>query len=206
MDEPYLIVGLGNPGPEYARTRHNAGFALVEALAERWQATWQLSRRFRARVARARWNGRALLLAQPQTFMNASGEAVGPMVRFYRLPLERLLVAVDDADLPLGQIRLRPRGSSGGHHGLESIETALGSREFARLRIGIGRAAGAREITHYVLSRFSPEETALLKKVLARAAEQVECWLTEGIHKAMSRYNGPVEPLRGQASGCESTL
>lgn len=208
MDDLFLIVGLGNPGPEYARTRHNAGFALVEALAERWQATWHVARRFRARVARARWNGRTLLLAQPQTFMNASGEAVGPMVRFYRLPLERLLVAVDDADLPLGEIRLRPRGSSGGHHGLESIEAALGSREFARLRIGIGRAPGAREITDYVLSRFSPHEAALLKKVLARAAEQVECWLAEGIHKAMSRYNGPVEPepLRGGAAGREPTL
>lgn len=208
MDDLFLIVGLGNPGPEYARTRHNAGFALVEALAERWQATWHVARRFRARVARARWNGRTLLLAQPQTFMNASGEAVGAMVRFYRLPLERLLVAVDDADLPLGEIRLRPRGSSGGHHGLESIEAALGSREFARLRIGIGRAPGAREITDYVLSRFSPHEAALLKKVLARAAEQVECWLAEGIHKAMSRYNGPVEPepLRGGAAGREPTL
>jgi PTH1 family peptidyl-tRNA hydrolase len=194
MDDLFLIVGLGNPGAEYARTRHNAGFALLEALAERWRAEWQLSRRFRARVARVEWAGRRLLLCQPQTFMNASGEAVGPMVRFYRVPLARLLVAVDDADLPLGQIRLRPRGSSGGHHGLESIQAALGSSDFARLRIGIGRAPGAREITDYVLSRFRPEETARLKKVLARAAEQVECWVAEGIQKAMSRYNGPVEP------------
>jgi PTH1 family peptidyl-tRNA hydrolase len=199
MDDLFLIVGLGNPGPEYAQTRHNAGFALVEALAERWAAEWHASKRFRARVARTRWNGRSLVLCQPQTFMNASGEAVGPMVRFYRLPLERLLVLVDDADLPLGHIRLRPRGSSGGHHGLESIEAALGSGDFARLRIGIGRQPGAREITDYVLSRFYPEETELLKKVLARAAEQVECWLTEGIQKAMSRYNGPVEPEPGKS-------
>ncbi|MCX8090357.1 MAG: aminoacyl-tRNA hydrolase [Verrucomicrobiae bacterium] len=194
MDELFLIVGLGNPGPEYAGTRHNAGFALLQTLAERWGASWHEARRFRARVARVRRPGRCLLLCQPQTFMNASGEAVGPLVRFYRLPLERLLVVLDDADLPLGEIRLRPRGSSGGHHGLESIQTALGTSDFARLRIGIGRAPGAREITNYVLSRFSPEEAALVKKVLARAAEQVECWLTDGIHKAMSRYNGPVEP------------
>ncbi len=194
MENCFLIVGLGNPGPEYAGTRHNAGFALVEALARRWHAPWRASGRFDARLARAQWQGHRLLLCQPQTFMNLSGRAVGPLVQFYRLPLERLLVAVDDADLPLGQLRLRPGGSSGGHHGIESIEAALGSREFARLRIGIGRTPGTRQITDYVLSRFSPSEAAHLEKVLTRAAEQVECWMAEGIQKAMSRYNGPVEP------------
>jgi PTH1 family peptidyl-tRNA hydrolase len=124
--------------------------------------------------------------------MNASGEAVGAMVNFYRLPLTGLMVAVDDADLPLGEIRLRPRGSSGGHHGLESIEQHLGSREFARLRIGIGRKDGAREIADYVLGRFGAGDAALMKKVLARAADQVECWLAGGIQKAMSQFNGVI--------------
>jgi peptidyl-tRNA hydrolase, PTH1 family len=188
----HLIVGLGNPGAEYAKTRHNAGFALAELLAQRWRAEWHAARKFCALVARTERDGQKVLLCEPQTFMNASGQAVGPMVKFYRLPLTGLLVAVDDADLPLGEIRLRPRGSSGGHHGLESIEQHLSSREFARLRIGIGRTDGAREITDHVLGRFSADETALMKKVLARAADQVECWLTGGIQKAMSQFNGTV--------------
>jgi len=192
MDDLHLIVGLGNPGADYAKTRHNAGFALADLLAERWRAEWHTARKFRVRVARTQRKGRKVLLCEPQTFMNASGEAVRALVSFYRLPLSGLVVAVDDADLPLGEIRLRPRGSSGGHHGLESTEQHLGSREFARLRIGIGRADGARKITDYVLGRFSAADAALMKRVLARAADQVECWLAGGIQKAMSQFNGPV--------------
>ncbi|HZV36060.1 MAG TPA: aminoacyl-tRNA hydrolase, partial [Verrucomicrobiae bacterium] len=150
MENLHLIVGLGNPGAKYARTRHNIGFQLVERLAEKWRTNWSDEKKFQSRVARWERDGRTVLLAQPQTFMNASGEAVGALTGFYRVPLARLLVAVDDADLPLGEIRLRPRGSSGGHHGLESIEQHVGSREFARLRLGIGRTAdGRREITDY---------------------------------------------------------
>jgi PTH1 family peptidyl-tRNA hydrolase len=126
--------------------------------------------------------------------MNASGETVGALVKFYRLPRTRILVAVDDADLPLGGIRLRPGGSSGGHHGLESIEQHLGSREFARLRLGIGRQDGLREITDYVLSRFDRGEAALMEKVLDRAADQAECWLAEGVQRAM-QLNGMVSKL-----------
>ena len=192
MEALHLIVGLGNPGANYAKTRHNAGFTLADLLAKRWRAEWHAAKKFYARVARAERDGRKILLCEPQTFMNASGEAVGAMVNFYRLPLTRLLVAVDDADLPLGEIRLRPRGSSGGHHGLESIEQHLGSREFARLRIGIGRSVGGREITDYVLGRFSAGDAALMKKVLVRAADQVECWLAGGMQKAMSQFNGVV--------------
>jgi PTH1 family peptidyl-tRNA hydrolase len=123
--------------------------------------------------------------------MNSSGEAVGALAGYYRVPHERLLVAVDDADLPLGEIRLRARGSSGGHHGLESIEQHLGSREFARLRIGIGRAAdGRREITDYVLAPFEKAEAPVVEAVLTAAAGQVECWLDDGIEKAMNQFNG----------------
>src|SRR4029079_17501487 len=129
--------------------RHNAGFLLVQKLAERWKAGWTLEKKFNARVARADRDEGRVLLCEPQTFMNSSGESVGPMAQFFRVPHSRLLVAVDDADIPFGEIRLRPSGSSGGHHGLESIEQHIGTREFARLRIGIGRKAGARETTGY---------------------------------------------------------
>jgi len=193
MENVFLIVGLGNPGAGYKKTRHNAGFLLVEELAARWQADWKNERRFHARLARAECQEHAVLLCQPQTFMNASGEAVGALMKFYRLPRTRLLVVVDDADLPLGGIRLRPGGSSGGHHGLESIEQHLGSREFARLRLGIGRREGAREITDYVLSRFDRAEAALMEKVFDRAAGQAECWLTGGVQKAMNQFNGVVD-------------
>ena len=193
MESLHLIVGLGNPGAEYAKTRHNAGFLLVEELADRWRVDWKNERKFNARMARAERHGHRVLLCQPQTFMNLSGETVGAVVGFYRLPRTRILVAVDDADLPLGELRLRAGGSSGGHHGLESIEQHLGSREFARLRLGIGRQDGAREITDYVLSRFDRVEAALMEKVLDRAARQAECWLNDGIQRAMNQFNGVVD-------------
>ncbi len=189
----FLIVGLGNPGGEYAKTRHNAGFLLVQKLAKRWKASWTLEKKFNGRVARAEVNASRVILCEPQTFMNSSGETVGPLLGFYRVPLKQLLVAVDDADLPFGEIRLRPSGSSGGHHGLESIEQHLATREFARLRIGIGRKEGTRGIRDYVLGRFSAAEAELMEKVLTAAADQTEVWLKAGIQKAMSQFNGLVE-------------
>src|SRR5208283_668564 len=116
MENIFLIVGLGNPGADYAKTRHNAGFSLVEKLATKWKCDWASEKKFRARIAKVRRDGKKVLLCQPQTFMNLSGETVGALKIFYQLPLNRLLVAVDDADLPLGEIRLRAGGSSGGHH------------------------------------------------------------------------------------------
>jgi PTH1 family peptidyl-tRNA hydrolase len=193
MENNFLIVGLGNPGEEYAKTRHNAGFLLVEKLAEQWQSDWANERKFVARVAKAERNGKKVLLCAPQTFMNLSGESVGALVNYYQLPLGKILVAVDDADLPFGEIRLRKSGSSGGHRGLESIEQHLASREFARLRIGIGRKDSSREIANYVLGKFDSSESELLKKVLERAANQVETWLQAGIEKAMSQFNGVVD-------------
>lgn len=190
----HLIVGLGNPGAEYAKTRHNAGFLLVERLAARWRCDWANEKKFRARVAKADRNGKKILLCQPQTFMNLSGETVGALKDFYRVRFQSdLMVAVDDADLPLGTIRLRPEGSSGGHHGLESIEQHLGSRAFARLKIGIGRRDGLREITGHVLGRFDAAENELLEKVLDRAAAQVETWLDDGMGKAV-QLNGAMAP------------
>jgi len=192
MENLYLIVGLGNPGAEYTRTRHNAGFLVVERLAERWQASWGYEKKFNSLMARADCPGWRVLLARPQTFMNSSGEAVGSLKDFFRVALTRLLVVVDDADLPLGELRLRPGGSSGGHHGLESIEQHLGTREYPRLRIGIGRTDGAREITRHVLGRFGSTEAAVADKVLTVAAHQAETWLEAGIQKAMSQFNGVV--------------
>jgi len=196
MENLHLIVGLGNPGADYARTRHNAGFLLADRLALRWRANWSYEKRFNARVARAEPSGIRALLCQPQTYMNSSGEAVGPLAAFFRIPPGMMLFVLDDADLPLGELRLRPRGSSGGHHGLESIEGHIGTRDFARLRIGIGRSAGAREITDYVLGRFSSTEAAVADKVLGAAADQVECWLTAGIDKAMTQFNGIVDSAK----------
>jgi PTH1 family peptidyl-tRNA hydrolase len=193
MEPMHLIVGLGNPGADYAKTRHNAGFLLVEKLAGKLKADWSKERKFQARVARAERDGGKVLLAEPQTFMNLSGESVGALVKFYQLPLAKILVAVDDADLPLGEIRLRPGGGSGGHHGLESVMQHLGSREYARLRIGIGRKDAARQITGHVLGKFSAEECARLEKVLERAAGQLECWLSAGLQKAMCQFNGVVD-------------
>lgn len=198
MEDSHLIVGLGNPGAEYAKTRHNAGFMVVELLANRWRADWHNEKKFQSRIAKTERDGKRLVLDEPQTFMNLSGEAVGALMKFYRLPLRQLIVAVDDADLPLGEIRLRPGGSSGGHHGLESIEQHLGSREYARLRIGIGRQDHRREIAGHVLGKLSKTELAQMEQVLVRAADQVECWLAHGLQKAMSQFNGVIEDSRNE--------
>jgi len=195
MGSVYLIVGLGNPGEEYAQTRHNAGFLLVEELARRWGATWAVDRAFNARLARSADGEARRLLCQPLSYMNASGSVVRAVADYYQAPVERLLVAVDDADLDLGEIRLRGAGGTGGHHGLESVREHLGTSDFARLRMGIGRRPdGRRDITGHVLGRFSPQERALLDRVLKRAADQVECWMKLGLAKAMNDFNGVVDP------------
>ena len=194
MEPLHLIIGLGNPGADYAGTRHNAGFMLVEQLAARWQTSWSSERKFLARVARAERQGKKVLLCQPTTFMNLSGEAVGGMIKYFQLPLDKILVAVDDADLPLGEIRLRPGGGSGGHHGLESVTQHLGCRNYARLRIGIGRKNEARQISVHVLGKFGSDEQGLLAKILDRAADQSECWLGNGLPKAMNQFNGAISP------------
>ncbi len=189
-----MIAGLGNPGADYSRTRHNAGFLLVEELARVWKAEWKTERRFESLVARSDKAAGTVWLVRPQTYMNASGEAVGALFRYYRGEVSRVLVVVDDADLPLGTVRLRPEGSSGGHHGLESVETHLGTRSYARLRLGIGRTdAVVREITGHVLGRFTPAETEIFERVLRHSVSQVTCWLDEGIEKAMARYNGQAK-------------
>jgi peptidyl-tRNA hydrolase, PTH1 family len=201
MENLHMIAGLGNPGREYEWTRHNAGFLVVERLAKRWGADWRLDRGFDSRLAWGECGGRRALLVEPQTYMNLSGQAVAGLAGYYRVSPERLLVVVDDANLPLGGLRLRPEGSSGGHHGLESIEGRLGTRMYARQRVGIGgRADGRGAITGHVLGRFGEDELAVLERVLERAAEQVESWMRDGVGVAMNRYNGMVTDSEQESS------
>jgi peptidyl-tRNA hydrolase, PTH1 family len=194
MDNLFLIVGLGNPGASYARTRHNVGFMAVQAFGQRRRAAWNSDEQFNCKLARVEHDGRRVLICQPQTFMNASGTAVRAVLDYYKIPVVNLLVAVDDADLGLGEIRMRASGSSGGHHGLESIERHLATREYSRVRIGIGRRApDVREITDHVLGKFTPADSEILAAVLDRVVNQMECWLSTGLASAMNQFNGAIK-------------
>jgi PTH1 family peptidyl-tRNA hydrolase len=186
--EFYLIVGLGNPGPRYAANRHNVGFRCIERLAVAHGLVFD-KRQKRARVSLGTVQGRRVVLARPQTFMNESGRAVVPLARFYQVPLERLLVVYDDLDLSLGVVRLRPEGGSGGHKGIQSIIEHLGGQDFSRLRLGIGRPPGRMDPAAYVLQDFSADEEPLVEEMLERAVAAMETWLCEGVEAAMNRHN-----------------
>ena len=182
------MVGLGNPGDRYAGTRHNVAWRVLDALAGRWHATdHSVAGLYAAR--RARVAGDFVELMQPLTFMNLAGEAVERWVHENEAPPEDLLVVSDDVYLPVGTLRLRARGSSGGHRGLGSVEAALGRRDFARLRIGVGAAKSSAELREHVLDAFSAEERPLVDDTVVRAADAVECWVAEGIAAAMNRFN-----------------
>lgn len=201
MEDAYLIVGLGNPGPEYAQTRHNAGFRAVDCLAQRWALRWRTETRLDSRLAIGHYAGKRVCLCQPQTFMNASGEAVARVVGYYRIALEHTLVISDDADLPVGELRMRPGGGTGGHHGLESVQAHLGTQNYARLRVGIGRRAdGLRQIAGHVLGRLDRHEIERFEKVLERAADQAQCWVDAGIQKAMNQFNGTLQVPEQEAT------
>jgi PTH1 family peptidyl-tRNA hydrolase len=183
----YVIAGLGNPGPAYEKTRHNVGFEVIDRLAEMLGASAE-KKKFGARIAEAQTDGRKVLLVKPETFMNRSGQPIATVMGFYRLGLERLLVITDDAALEPGRIRIRPKGSAGGHKGLADIIEKLKSEEFARLRVGIGSCPGERMV-EYVLSRPPAPERALLEEAIRKAAEAALCWVREGLQEAMNRYN-----------------
>lgn len=186
----YLVVGLGNPGERYRRNRHNIGFHCLERLAyEHGIAITR--RRFRAAWGQGRIGGEPVVLAMPQTYMNDSGQAVAPLSRWFKIPPERIMVVYDDLDLPVGRVRLRPGGSSGGHHGIESIIAHLGTHDFNRLRIGIGRPEVGDPID-YVLNDISREQEPMLAEGCDVAARAVECFLERGIGEAMNVYNGIV--------------
>lgn len=191
-----LIVGLGNPGAEYEKTRHNAGFFVLDRLARRHGLSGARTR-FHAGTLEATFGPHKVLLMQPTTYMNRSGTAVGEAARFYRLDPADVLVVVDDTALAVGTIRLRPGGGAGGHNGLSDIARALGTDDYPRLRIGIGEPiVGDQRIAQrdYVLGRFTEQQLADLDPALDRAAEAAQTWATEGIDTAMNRYN--VNPSR----------
>jgi PTH1 family peptidyl-tRNA hydrolase len=191
MAEMKLVVGLGNPGPEYDETRHNLGFKVIEALDEAL-AIEVKKRKFGARIGEGRYAGQNLLLMKPWKYMNRSGEPVATAVGFYKLDPSDLMVITDDKALPVGQIRVRAKGSAGGHNGLADIIEKLGTNGFARCRIGIGDCPGAVAVGH-VLSRPQPEEKPALNEAIKRARDAVLCWLESGIEKAMNEFNRPPE-------------
>lgn len=192
-----LIVGLGNPGPKYAHTRHNIGFDLVDGLAQRWRMSLSDQKRFQGECAEGMVAGQKLYLLKPHTFMNQSGQSVRAVLDWYKLAPSQVLVLYDDMDLPIGKLRLRLNGSAGGHNGMKSLIAHLGTSEFPRLRIGIGRSPDSgipKETISHVLGRFAPQEQRLLSEVLEMAADAVDLALRQGVEKSMSLYNGRSVP------------
>ena len=186
--ERFLIVGLGNPGRKYRGNRHNIGFMAADALAAAYKIESSKVQN-KAIVGNGRIQTRAVILAKPQTYMNNSGDSVGPLARYYKVPPENVLVVYDELDLPFGTIRLRERGGAGGHNGMKSIINHLG-QDFPRVRLGIGRPPGQMPVPAYVLQDFGKDDLPLLDDVLAEAIRAIETYLREGIHLAMSRHNG----------------
>jgi len=184
-----ILVGLGNPGRRYAKTRHNVGFMVAEEFLAR-HGTGKPREERGALVGKARWAGEVLLVARPQGFMNLSGPPVAALARAYRASPADLILAYDDADLPVGLIRVRPGGRPAGHNGVASIAEAMGTDEIPRVRMGIGRPAGGETgLADHVLDEFAPEEGPPLREMIATAAEAIETVLKEGVKKAMNRYN-----------------
>ena len=182
-----LIIGLGNPGTRYARSRHNVGFMAAEEFAH--AHTFDFKRKkFNAEIAEGAIDSTRVMVAKPQTFMNLSGEAVAKLFSFYKIAPQDLLVVFDDLDLPLGRLRLRGSGGAGGHHGMESIIARIGTSEFPRLRVGIGRPTPDTDIDH-VLGNFESAEKKIIEETLARACQSIQVWLKDGIERAMNEFN-----------------
>jgi len=192
MMENFLVIGLGNPGREYRETRHNVGFMLLDRLAVKLNARFTRLQS-RALVASAIFEERKIILAKPQTFMNLSGQSAQGLIHFYKLPLTNLLVAHDDLDLPLGTIRIRPDGGSAGQKGMTSILERLGTDDFPRLRLGIGRPPGQMQAPDYVLQEFSNVDLTIISETLNLAVDAVLICVTEGLDAAMNKYNGSID-------------
>jgi PTH1 family peptidyl-tRNA hydrolase len=189
-----LIIGLGNPGRDYERTRHNVGFMAIDRLAE-VMGIDVVEKKFKAFIGQGQLLGEKVVLAKPQTFMNLSGDSVSALLNWYKLSEADLLVIYDDLDLPCGRLRLRPGGGTGGHRGMESIIIAIGQDQFTRLRIGIGKPPIAEfDAAHYVLGRFGPAEEELLRETLDLVVEAVGCIIKEGVEKTMNLYNRKIKP------------
>ena len=190
---PALIIGLGNPGDEYAGHRHNIGFRVVNELAKAHGLSFRRVKWARARAAKGQIGGRKVVLAKPQTFMNLSGRAAGRLSRYFEISPACILVVYDELDLPFGRLRLRPLGGAGGHKGMRSIIETLGTQEFPRLRVGIDRPPGSLDPADYVLRPFSEEQASQVVQVVGRAVAAIECWLEQGIEVAMDRFNRPPD-------------
>ena len=187
----YLIIGLGNPGREYKNTRHNIGFMLIDHLAERIGARG-MKVQSKASVTSGLYEERKLILAKPQTYMNLSGQSVQGLLHFYKIPLENLIVAHDDLDLPYGTIRIRPTGGPGGQRGMANTIELLGTKDFPRLRLGIGRPPGRMDPKDYVLQDFSKDELKLMPELLSRASDAALEFVMNGLNAAMNKYNGDI--------------
>jgi len=190
-----LIVGLGNPGRDYGQHRHNMGFRCVNYFARKHGLEFN-KRQARSQIARGKIAGVDVVLAKPQTFMNLSGQAVSLLVQQLSLPLTDLIVVYDDLDLPLGKIRIREKGSAGGHRGMQSVINILGSQDFPRIRVGLGRPPEVHsedEVAAYVLSEFTSEEQPVVTEAVAHVSEALECLLSTGIDEAMNRFNQKAE-------------
>ncbi|MCA1900033.1 MAG: aminoacyl-tRNA hydrolase [Chloroflexi bacterium] len=192
MTDTFLIIGLGNPGREYKDTRHNIGFMLIDRIAVRLNAQG-MRLQSKAIVMSAFYRERKVILAKPQTYMNLSGQSAQGLLRFYKLPVENLMVAHDDLDLPFGVIRIRPGGGAGGQRGMASTIEQLGTKDFPRLRLGIGRPPGWMDPKDYVLQEFSKDDMPFLSEVLDRAADAVFEFVTNGLNAAMNKFNGDVK-------------
>jgi peptidyl-tRNA hydrolase, PTH1 family len=184
-----LIVGLGNPGSEYEHTRHNIGFEVIDALSQTNGLPLD-KLKFNAQFGKGKMEGEDVLLVKPLTYMNLSGEALSPIMNFYQIPIEDILVVYDDLDLPIGKIRLREKGSAGGHNGMKSIIQHLGSQNFKRIRVGIGRPVGREKVIDYVLKRFTKEDQPSVDASIDQARKACEAWLTNPFLKVMNTYNG----------------
>ncbi|MBL8103439.1 MAG: aminoacyl-tRNA hydrolase [Anaerolineales bacterium] len=192
MTETFLIIGLGNPGREYKDTRHNIGFMLIDHIAVRLNARG-MKLQSKAIVISALHEDRKVILAKPQTYMNLSGQSVQGLLHFYKIPFENLLVAHDDLDIPFGTIRIRPTGGPGGQRGMASTIEQLGTKDFPRLRLGIGRPPGRMDAKDYVLQDFSRDDMKLLPEILDRGVDAALTFVTYGLNKAMNKFNGTVE-------------
>ncbi len=191
-DNTFLIVGLGNPGREYKDNRHNVGFMLIDRLSVRLNA--RLSRvQAKALVGDVNYEGNKIILAKPQTYMNLSGQSIQGLAHFYKIPLENMIVAHDDLDLPFGTIRIRPGGGPGGQKGVASTIERLGTKDFRRLRIGIGRPPGRMDPAAYVLQNFAVADQTLLSEILDHAANAALTFILEGLDAAMNKFNGQIQ-------------
>ncbi len=188
--EFWLVVGLGNPGSQYQHTRHNVGFMVVDSLCEQHESfAWQSSQRFSGMHATGKLASKAVVLSKPQTYMNLSGRSVQALAQFYRIPVDRVIVIHDDVDLELGRLKIKSGGGDGGHKGIQSIAQQMGSSQFFRIRVGIGRPSYSGQMTNFVLGSFGEDELPLVKDQIHKAGQAVGSLLSRGLKETMNRFN-----------------